>query len=119
MPVSVILGMLLKRSESITLAIPSIVFVIMLPGMLYFDLAFDIQRKQWVEILICLLPSSSAALSLSKLKFLGSSSISPIILMLGYRAYIQSRSFGYFCWVDSCCFYLQYTGFHVHCHVGD
>jgi hypothetical protein len=33
-------------------------------GLLYVDLAFDVQRSVWVEILMCLLPPSAAALVL-------------------------------------------------------
>lgn len=63
-PLSIILGLALKRSEEIALAIPSVVFVFMLPGMLYNDLAFDIQRHTWMELIISLLPSSAATLIL-------------------------------------------------------
>lgn len=55
---------MLKRSESIILVIPSLVYVFMLPGFLYFDLAFDIQRSIFVELLMSTLPPSAIALLL-------------------------------------------------------
>jgi ABC-type multidrug transport system ATPase subunit len=63
-PISIIIGLVLTNAQEIALATPTIVFVTLLPGMLYVDLAFDIQRHIWIEILMSLLPSSCIALLL-------------------------------------------------------
>lgn len=63
-PLSIILGTVVKQADALVIAIPVMVFITLLPGMLYIDLAFDSQRSIWFECLLCLLPSSATALVL-------------------------------------------------------
>ena len=58
------LGTLITKAEALVVAVPTFVFVAMLPGLLYVDLAFDVQRSVGVELLLCLSPPSAAALVL-------------------------------------------------------
>jgi hypothetical protein len=63
-PIAMALGCVVKRADALVVAVPTSVFVTMLPGLLYVDLAFDVQRSVWLELLMCLLPPSGAALVL-------------------------------------------------------
>jgi ABC-type multidrug transport system ATPase subunit len=53
-----------KKPDSLILAIPAFTFISTLPGLLYFDLAYDTQRYLWIEVLLCLLPPSGIAILL-------------------------------------------------------
>jgi ABC-2 type transport system ATP-binding protein len=64
--------MLVRRPESLVVDIPVIVFVLMLPGLLYHDLIFDVQRSKALELGICFLPPSAIALLLRELFYLES-----------------------------------------------
>jgi len=55
---------LIRNADALVVAIPTLVFVMMLPGLLYFELAFDVQKSMFFELLLCLLPSCGAALIL-------------------------------------------------------
>lgn len=61
-PLSILLGSVISRPDALVVAVPTFVFVSMLPGLLYPDLAFDVQRTMWFELVICLLPPSATAL---------------------------------------------------------
>ena len=63
-PLAMGLGTLITKAEALVVAVPTFVFVAMLPGLLYVDLAFDVQRSVGVELLLCLSPPSAAALVL-------------------------------------------------------
>ena len=63
-PLAIALGCVIKRADALVVTVPTFVFITMLPGLLYVDLAFDVQRSVWVEVLMCLLPPSAAALVL-------------------------------------------------------
>ena len=54
----------MKNADTLVVAVPTVVFVTLLPGLLYFELAFDIQRSMYNELALCLLPASAAALLL-------------------------------------------------------
>lgn len=58
------LGEIITNADTLVVIIPTLVFVIMLPGLLYFDLAFDVQRTFINEMFMCLLPPSGVALIL-------------------------------------------------------
>ena len=58
------LGTIITKAEALVVAVPTFVFVAMLPGLLYVDLAFDVQRSVGVELLLSLSPPSAAALVL-------------------------------------------------------
>lgn len=66
-PCSILIGELLQSPDQITFALPLLVFVAMLPGALYFDLAFEIQRTSSVELILSLSPPSAMALALRNL----------------------------------------------------
>jgi hypothetical protein len=53
----------MKKAEAAVIVVPTVVFLTMLPGMLYYDLAFDMQRSFTVEVLLCLLPPSAAVMT--------------------------------------------------------
>jgi len=59
-----IIGTFVKNADTLVVAVPTVVFVTLLPGLLYFELAFDIQRSMYNELALCLLPASAAALLL-------------------------------------------------------
>ena len=61
---SICVGKVIRNADAIVVAIPMLAFILMLPGLLYFELAFDIQKSMLFEILLCLLPSCGAALVL-------------------------------------------------------
>ncbi len=63
-PLSLALGCVVRNADALVVAVPTAVFVLSLPGLLYFDLAFDVQRNTFVEVCISLLPPSGAALLL-------------------------------------------------------
>jgi ABC-type multidrug transport system ATPase subunit len=63
-PIAIMISILLKASDAVTVVVPSVVFVLMLPGLLYCDMAFDAQRTITTEMLLCLSPPSAAALVL-------------------------------------------------------
>lgn len=66
-PIAVTLTILVKQSDSVVVIIPTVVFVLMLPGLLYFDMAFDEQRTITTELLLCLSPPSAAAIVIRQL----------------------------------------------------
>ena len=66
-PMALIVGIFVKKADTLVVAVPTVVFVSLLPGLLYSDLAFDVQRTAWVELLLCLLPASGAALVLREI----------------------------------------------------
>lgn len=77
-PIAMIMGLLIGRPDALIIAVPTIVFVLMLPGMLYVDLAFDIQRSVYLELVICLLPPSAAAIIIRQVIGLESLHISAV-----------------------------------------
>ena len=66
-PLSLLLGLVVRRPDALIISVPVAVFVTMLPGLLYNDLAFDVQRTRALELLLCLLPASGAAMALREL----------------------------------------------------
>jgi ABC-type lipoprotein export system ATPase subunit len=73
---SMILGILIRKPSNLVIAIPTLVFVTMLPGLLYFDLAFDTQRSTNIELIISLFPPSAIALIIRQICGLQALSIS-------------------------------------------
>jgi hypothetical protein len=59
-----VLSSFIQSADTLVVAIPTVVFITLLPGLLYFELAFDIQRSVWLELLLCLFPASAASLLL-------------------------------------------------------
>lgn len=66
-PISMSISMILQRSDAVVVVVPTVVFVLMLPGLLYFDMAFDSQRTIATELILCLSPPSAAALVLRQM----------------------------------------------------
>lgn len=66
-PLSLLIGELLHSPDQATFAVPLFVFIFMLPGALYFDLAFEIQRSFFVEAFLSLSPPSALTLALRNL----------------------------------------------------
>lgn len=66
-PIALIVGNFVKRADTLVIAVPTVAFVSLLPGLLYSDLAFDVQRSLWLELMLCLLPPSGAALVLREI----------------------------------------------------
>ena len=64
---AIIMSRLIEATDLLVVAIPIMTFVTMLPGLLYFELAFDVQRSFLFELLLCLLPSSAMVLTLRML----------------------------------------------------
>lgn len=64
MPLFALLNMILKSSDAIVFVVPILTFVSLLPGLIYFDSAFDIQRSFYIEFFLCLLPPSGLSLIL-------------------------------------------------------
>lgn len=75
-PMAMMLGTLVQKPDALVVAVPIAAFVTMLPGSLYIDLAFDVQRSLQLELFLCLLPSSAAALLLRQLCSLESMQVS-------------------------------------------
>lgn len=71
-PIAVLLGYVVKKADAVVVLTPIAAFVLMLPGLLYFDIAFDIQRSFMTEVMLCLLPPSGLALVLRQLSALES-----------------------------------------------
>ena len=63
-PIAMILGAIVRRADTLVVVVPIAVFITMLPGLLYFDLAFDLQRSMLLELVLCTLPPSAVALAL-------------------------------------------------------
>ena len=66
-PLAFTMSVLIQKTDAIVVIIPTLVFVLMLPGLLYFDMAFDAQRSIVTELLLCLSPPSAAALILKQI----------------------------------------------------
>lgn len=99
----------------------------LLIGLLYVDLAFDVQRSVWLELLMCLLPPSGAALVIREVRkrlkivfppfcltvscyLFFSSYSSPVVISLSSQCYSIAASllFQYCSWRDlptAKCFY--------------
>lgn len=56
-----LMGTLVTNADTLVVAVPTLVFVRLLPGPLHFEVAFDIQRSEYVELSLCLLPASATA----------------------------------------------------------
>lgn len=64
-PLSVYMTTMVKKPDTAVLCVPLLAFITCLPGLLYFEVAFDIQRHVFYECLLCLLfPASAVALVL-------------------------------------------------------
>lgn len=61
-PLVIIFATISKKSDSIAITFIPMIFLLMIPGMLYFDLAFDVQRNIVIELFLCLLPPSAIAM---------------------------------------------------------
>ena len=61
---SICVGKIIRNADAVVVAIPLLVFILMLPGLLYFELAFDVQKSMALELLMCLFPSCAVALVL-------------------------------------------------------
>ena len=66
-PIGIIISTAVKRAEAAVIVVPTAVFLTMLPGILYYDLAFDMQRSFSMEVLLCLLPPSAAVMVMRSL----------------------------------------------------
>lgn len=66
-PLASTMSVLIQRTDAIVVIIPTVVFFLMLPGLIYFDMAFDDQRTIVTELLLCLSPPSAAALVLRQM----------------------------------------------------
>lgn len=53
-----------RKPDSLILAVPAFTFISVLPGLLYYDLAYDTQRSFLIELLLSLLPPSGVAILL-------------------------------------------------------
>lgn len=62
--IAVVISTLTKNVEAAVVMVPTTVFLMALPGMVYYDLAFDVQRTVLVESILCLLPPSAAIIIL-------------------------------------------------------
>eukprot|EP01038_Epipyxis_sp_PR26KG_P009362 gene9362-12613_t len=76
-PFSIIFGEFIRKSDTLVVAVPTFTFVTMLPGLFYYDLAFDVQRSFIMEIIISLLPSSAITLLLRLYCTLEAMSVDP------------------------------------------
>ena len=65
--VSILVSEFIESPDAVSIALPMVVFITVLPGALYVDISFDSNRTILAEILICLLPPSGAALALRQL----------------------------------------------------
>lgn len=64
-PISGMLGMVVRQADTVVLLVPLCAFVCLLPGLMYSTLAFDIQRTFFYEAVLCLgNPVSACALVL-------------------------------------------------------
>jgi ABC-type multidrug transport system ATPase subunit len=81
-PLTILLGMVVHRPEALVVDIPVVVFVLMLPGLLYSDLVFDVQRSTQLELGLSLLPPSAVALLLREVFYVES---------MGAGATVQTR----------------------------
>jgi ABC-type nitrate/sulfonate/bicarbonate transport system ATPase subunit len=68
-----------KNVETAVVMVPTAVFLMAIPGMVYYDLAFDVQRTALVEIMLCLLPPSAAIIILRSVCTMESLSL-PLLL---------------------------------------
>jgi ABC-type multidrug transport system ATPase subunit len=66
-PLALLVALFAKSADTVVVAVPTLVFITLLPGLLYFELAFDVQRSVSLELALCLLPPSAAALILRTL----------------------------------------------------
>lgn len=62
--IALFLGEIVQSADTVTIAVPTIVFISLLPGAVYSDVTFDCNKSFVTEMLLCLLPPSAAALSL-------------------------------------------------------
>ena len=61
---SICVGKIVRNADAVVVAIPLLVFILMLPGLMYFELAFDVQKSMALELLMCLFPSCAVAMVL-------------------------------------------------------
>ena len=76
---AVVISSLTKNVETAVVLVPTSVFLLTLPGMVYYDLAFDVQRTVFMECVLCLLPPSACVLILRSLCTMESLSL-PLLL---------------------------------------
>jgi hypothetical protein len=77
--IAVVISSLTKNVETAVVMVPTIVFLMTLPGMVYYDLAFDVQRTLLVECVLCVLPPSAAIIILRSVCTMESLSL-PLLL---------------------------------------
>lgn len=63
-PVAALFSKVISKPDTLVLSIPIFSFIMLLPGIIYYDLAFDIQRSTWKEMVLCLFPPSAMAMIL-------------------------------------------------------
>ena len=63
-PLTMIIGCIVKRADAVVVLVPTVTFVLLLPGQLYAALAYDCERAMWFELLLGLLPPSNCAMLL-------------------------------------------------------
>lgn len=80
-PLALIVGRFVPQPESLVVEVPLLIFILMLPGLLYEDLIFDVQRSMSVELFICLLPPSGIAMILRKIFYSESMNIKASLSM--------------------------------------
>jgi ABC-type multidrug transport system ATPase subunit len=66
-PLALLVTRVIRDPESVVVAVPVGTFILLLPGLLYGDLAFEVQRSLVIETLLCLSPVSGTALILRHL----------------------------------------------------
>lgn len=77
--IAVIISSLSKHVETAVVMVPTIVFLMTLPGMVYYDLAFDVQRTAFIECTLCLLSPTAAIIVLRSVCTMESLSL-PLLL---------------------------------------
>jgi ABC-type branched-subunit amino acid transport system ATPase component len=63
-PISALLGCVIRKPDTLVLSIPGLTFLLLLPGLLYSTLAFDISRTFFFELLLSCNPVSACAMLL-------------------------------------------------------
>ncbi|RYG60308.1 hypothetical protein EON64_19400, partial [archaeon] len=66
-PLASLLGHVVRKPDTLVVAVPSLTFILLLPGLLYCNLAFDVSRTFLFELLLCCNPVTSSALVLGLL----------------------------------------------------
>lgn len=61
---AVVISSFTKNIETAVVLVPTTVFLMTLPGIVYYDLAFDVQRTVLIECILCVLPPSACVLIL-------------------------------------------------------